>query len=93
MALINSKDYAVGHFALTMSATRYLARLKELLADKDNITPQQLVVVNYLMGISDMAQLYLKAVMDKDTINESIATIDARIIEILEDGGDANAEG
>lgn len=93
MALINSKDYAVGHYALTMSAARYLARLKELLADKDDITPQQLVAVNYLMGVYDMARLYLQAVLDKDSIKGSIATMDARIIEILESEGDDNAEG
>ena len=95
MAQIDSRGYAFGHMALTMSSARYLARIRELMSGEKKADPQTLLAVTYLMGVNDMALLYLNAVKDKDSVKGSIASIDARVIELLDGGeeGEQDAEG
>jgi len=85
------QNYVFGNMALIVADMRCLERLKELLSG-DELSSRELLATTYLMGVKDMAQLYLKATNDKDSLEESLKRIDDVVSELLE-GSDEDAEG
>lgn len=85
------QNYVFGNMALIVADMRCLDRLKELLSG-DELSSRELLAATYLMGAKDMAQLYIKATNDKDSLEESLKRIDDVVSELLE-GSDEDAEG
>lgn len=84
-------NYVFGNMALIAADMRFISRLKELVSG-DEVSNKDLIAATYLMGVNDMAQLYIKATNDKDSLEESIRMIDAKVDELLGEG-DEDAEG
>lgn len=83
----------MGHMAILLAGSRYMSEMKELASsvNSGDVTKADAVLTStYLLGLVDMATLYLGVRNDKDLANQ-IRRIDAKL-EGFKSGNFADAD-
>ena len=94
---MTEKDYAKAHVTMMTCAARYNDRAMSVFDGESDDRWGRVLASTYLMGVIDMARLYL-SVVDGGDIAPHVGEIDARIDGYLDgsyrgDGEDAEKEG
>ena len=75
---MTEKDYVKAHVTMLTCAARYNKRAKAVYGEDTDDLWGKVLATTYLMGVIDMACLYVSAANGND-ITESVAYIDGRI--------------
>lgn len=77
-------NYSMGHMAVMLAWTRYVSQMKNLpdeVSSGDVNQGNAVLAATYLMGLSDMANLYLDAV-ESESATKSIDFIDSKLADL-----------
>lgn len=95
MAVNASGGYPFANQAVILASARYLGQLRKIFdatkAEGRRPTTGEAFAATYLLGIYDMARLYIRAKADGEFADE-LRRIDAKVIDYTEGGWDGEEE-